>query len=161
MLITDEGTYLAEKPSYQVPEDDGIGCFVVARRGRNRGNVPQIGLPLVCVFVGSFDVDEEDPWCALDQPSPIEDADATVSHGLNGGGKFRDIGLELLDFHSGLRLLALVRVPALRRRWEPTYGLVVEGPDQGVTLAIFGGGDGSFRLEDRVDTANCSTGFEC
>lgn len=100
--ITDVATYLAKKPSYEVPKDDRVGCFVVTGRRGDRRNVPQIRLPLVGVLMGRLDVDEKDPRCALNQPSSVQNIDAAVSHGLDSRSKLRDGGLQFLDFDSGL-----------------------------------------------------------
>lgn len=47
--------------------------------------------------------------------------------------------------------------PRSSRGWEEdsTHGLLIEGPNKGVSVAIFSCGDGGFGLDDRVDTANC------
>jgi hypothetical protein len=155
-MITD----LPEEPCDEVAKDDGLVGLVVIVGRRNGGNVPQIGLPLVHVTVCRLCVEEEDSGCALDQPAPIQDSDAAVFHGLDGRSKLGVGGLHGLDLDGRLKT-SLACEATLRDRIGPqrvregdTYGLVVEGPNEGVTLAIFGRGYWGLGLDDRVDAAD-------
>ena len=105
--------------------------------------VPEIALPLVEVVVGAAGIEEEDAGGALDEPAAVETLDAAGAHGLEGEG---DGGVVLgrvlgLDLHGG--------------------GLVGEGPDEAVAVAVFGDGDGDFGLDDGVDAADWMMMSEC
>lgn len=95
-------TDLSEKPGDQVAEHNGlVGLLVVVRR-RDRRDIPEIRLPLVHVIVCRLRIEEKDPGRALDQPPPVQDPDAAVSHRLDGRSKLGDGGLHGLNLDGRL-----------------------------------------------------------
>src|SRR5688500_6718553 len=95
-------SHLSEEPRDQVAEDDGLVGFVVIWWGWNAGNVPQVRLPLVHELVGRLGVDQKYPWGALNEPTTIEDADATIPHRRNGSCQLRTRRLQLLNLDRSL-----------------------------------------------------------
>lgn len=94
--------YLAEEPCNQVAEDDGLVSLVVARRGRDTGSVPEIGLPLVEVTICRLGINEENAGSALDKPAPIQHADSSFLHRFHTRFDAGIGGLELFYLDSSL-----------------------------------------------------------
>lgn len=129
------GTHFPKEPSDEVAEDDGLVGLAVVGRGGNAGEVPQIRLPLVEPAHDAPGVEEQHPRTALDEPSAVEELDALVPHALEGALHLGRLWLDRFDLH--------------RRR------LVAERADEAIAVAIFLAGYRRFRLDDRVDTADC------
>lgn len=150
-------TYLAEEPSNEIAKDNSVIGLVVVVGGRDGGNVPQVRLPLVLVVGGRFEVKQQDARSTLNKPSSVDNVDASIFHGLDGGGKLRVGGLNLLNLHRSLQFRESAEWPRL---WEPgegvrAHGLLVEGPDQSVAISIFGRRHRGFGLEHGVDSTDC------
>ena len=79
--------HLAQEPRDQVPKDDRLVGLIVIRRGRDPGQVPEIGLPLVQPVVSRPSVKEDDLGGSLDQPSTVDELDTSVPHGLEREGE--------------------------------------------------------------------------
>lgn len=109
-------TYLAEEPSDEIAKDNGVIGLVVVVGGWDRGNVPQIRLPLVLVVGGRFEVKQKDAGSTLNKPSPVDNVDATILHGLYSGGKLKVGGLDLLNLHRSLQFRESAGWPWL---WVP------------------------------------------
>jgi hypothetical protein len=106
-------TYLAEEPSDEIAKDNGVIGLVVVVGGWDGGNVPQIRLPLVLVVASRFEVKQKDPGSTLNKPSPVNNVDAAILHGLDGGGKLRVGGLNLLNLHRSLQFKESAEWPRL------------------------------------------------
>lgn len=127
--------HLAQEPGNEVTKHDGLVGLVIIRRRRDPRQIPQIALPLVQSVVSRPGVKEDDLGSTLDQPSTVDQLDASVPHSLERQGERGSGGrVDGFDFH---------------RR-----GLVAQGSDEGVSTPIFSHGDGGFGLDDGVDTSD-------
>lgn len=102
--------------------------------GGDTREVPEIALPLVEARVLAAGIEEQHVRCTLNQPASVEDLDPGGAHAIEGRGEVGVLGLLGLDLHGG--------------------GLVGEGADEGVAVAILGDSDRYFRLDDGVDAAD-------
>lgn len=102
LLVRDE---LSQEPRDEVSKHHRLVGLVVTRRRRDAGRVPQIRLPLVQELVCSLCVDQQDARGTLDQPAPIDDADAALLHGGDGGSESGIRRRQRLDLDSSLDLL--------------------------------------------------------
>lgn len=100
--------YLSEEPGDEVAKDDGLVGLVVAGGRGDTGDVPEVALPLVQVAVGSLGVEEQDAGSALDQPAAVHVANATVLHGLEGGGELGGVGLHLFHLDGSLEMWSVL-----------------------------------------------------
>ena len=134
LIAQDTATHLAQEPRDQVTEDDSFVSLVVIWRTGDASSRPKVALPLVELVVAGASVEQQHARCAVNQPSSVEGLDATVVHGLDCSNHGRVLGHDLFDFDGGRG--------------------AVERAEHGVVGAIFGCGDLSLGLEDRVDATD-------
>lgn len=127
-------TYLAQEPGDQISEDNCLIGFMIGIRRWDARGIPQIALPLVEPPIARASIDEQHPGSSLNEPATVDDFNATRLHGIDGLAHGWVRRSQFLHLYRGRRF--------------------VERPDQCISLAIFGGGDGRFGLEDRVDAAD-------
>lgn len=72
--------YLSQEPSYQVAKNNGFICFLVSNRCRYSCNTPQICFPLIQATPYTSSVKQQHPRSTLNEPSAIQEFDATRLH---------------------------------------------------------------------------------
>ncbi len=97
-----QSTNLPEKPRNEVAKDNGLVGLIVVVGRRDGSSIPQVSFPLVHVAVCRLGVEEEDSGGTLDQPAPIQYANATLLHGLDCRREFGVGGLHLFDLDGRL-----------------------------------------------------------
>lgn len=152
--LTTRATHLSEEPRNEVAKDDSLVGLGVSCGGRDGGGIPQVGLPLVEEAVPGLGVNQQHAGGTLDQPAAVDYADSPLLHGLDGGAQLGVRGREGLDLDGGLHHGDQYTGAADGSAQRETYRLPIERADERVAVAILGGGDGGFGLEDRVDSPN-------
>ena len=112
---------LAKKPSYEVSKDHCFVGLVISWRRGDTSRVPQISLPFIEPLVACLGVDEQDPWGSFNEPSTVDQPNASSLHAGNSFGEFRVCGGQGFDF-------------------DGSRG-TIERADECVAIAIFGRGD--------------------
>jgi hypothetical protein len=107
--LDDEGmTYFSQEPRYKIAKHNGLVGLVVTSRRRNTSLCPQITFPLVKPSVTGTGIDEQNPWCALDQPPSIHYLDTSLLHRSYCVAKVTLWRLNLFDFDRGLGLISVL-----------------------------------------------------
>jgi hypothetical protein len=126
--------YLAKEPGDDVAKHDRFVRFVVIRWAWDARQTPQIAFPLVQARILAARVEQQHPWCTLDQPSSVQALDALIPHPLQRRRQMWICWLLLFDLH--------------RSR------LVAERSDEAVSIAILSDRDRHLGLDDRVDPSD-------
>src|SRR5271155_149522 len=98
-----KATHLAEEPSYEVSENDGLVCLSIRSWRRNSGTSPQIRFPFIHPFVASTSVDEQYSRGTFDEPSSVHHLDTTILHGLDGIFERSRLWIYRFNLDSGLQ----------------------------------------------------------
>jgi hypothetical protein len=80
-------TYFTEEPCDNVSKDNSFVGLVIVRWRGDTGQVPKIRLPFVQPVVARSRVEQEDSGSTFDEPSTVDELDASLSHGGNGVGE--------------------------------------------------------------------------
>lgn len=97
--------YLSKEPRNKVSENDCLVRLIVTRRGRDARAVPQICFPLIHILICCLRVDQQHTGGAFNQPSSVEDTNATAAHSLDTLGKLLVDRFQLLDLDRSLYFL--------------------------------------------------------
>ncbi len=148
--------YLSQKPRHQVSKYHGFVGLVVPGRGGDTGRVPEVRFPLVEESICTLGVYQDYPRGPLDQPTTVDNINASLFHRLDRRSKDWIRRGQSLYFHSRLEQLAVIP----RIQCVTTYRFPIERPDEGISIAILCRGHRRLGLEDRVDTTHYAPSVE-